>query len=133
MENGDIKKSNGQWINFVSLKEYTDKLITDLCQKINNQFDDRDKATESAYRSMEKRLDGMNEFRESLREAQATYTTRREHEALIEKYDESFNELKESISKIQNELTGITVKIWIIISIGSVLAIWFVTHLAGQI
>jgi chromosome segregation ATPase len=119
--NGEIKKSNGSWQNTVSLKDYFDE-----------RFEQTEKALNVASGQMEKRLDSMNEFRESLKDAQATFTTRREHEILIQKYDNQVDELKDGLAEIENTLASVQAKMWIILSIGSAVIAWFALHLLGK-
>lgn len=107
-----LKKKNGTWDNFVSLKDY-----------FESQLRDRDRAIEIAQRSMEKRLDGMNEFRDALKDAQSSFITRREHELLLEDIDE--------LKKIYSIISGIQVKLWIIITLGGALALLLINHLTG--
>jgi hypothetical protein len=57
--------------NEVTLKEYFDSQIKNI-----------EKSIETAYRSMEKRLDGMNEFREALKDQSRQFVSRQEFETL---------------------------------------------------
>jgi hypothetical protein len=56
----------------VSLKEYIDAL-----------FGERDRAVTAALAASDKRLDGMNEFRQTLKDQQGTYVTRAEVYAMV--------------------------------------------------
>lgn len=64
----------------IGLKEY-----------INFRFKILEKETENARSSMDKRLDGMNEFRDQLKDQAGRFITREEYEAkyeaLVEKID----------------------------------------------
>jgi archaellum component FlaC len=119
--NGDIKKSNNSFQNAVSLKEYIDA-----------QLESRDKAVISALASNEKRLDGMNEFRDALKDQAGRFITRTEYETLMTKLNEEIDEIKDCISDIKSSISAIQTKLWIIISIGSVVIVWFIMHLIGK-
>ena len=79
-----------------SLKEYLDKRIDDMCENSEKSVRDAketaDKAIELNTKSLEKRLDSMNEFREHLRDQDATFITRNEytvqHKLLTDKIDQ---------------------------------------------
>lgn len=66
----------------VTMKEYVDRQV-ELLQEMNNLRDDhreeisriKDDNIRNAYASMDKRLDGMNEFRETLKDSNSTYVT----------------------------------------------------------
>lgn len=55
---------------------------------LKEHFDERfralEKATDTAKEGMEKRLEGMNEFRETLRDSAATFATRKEVDTRFE-------------------------------------------------
>jgi len=60
------------WVDGVTLTEHFDE-----------RFRAQEKALELAYASMEKRLDGMNEFRQALRDQNSLFVNRAEHDALV--------------------------------------------------
>lgn len=49
-----------------------------LKEHLNSRIDDVKDSVKTAYTSMEKRLESMNEFRAQLREQSATFVTRKE-------------------------------------------------------
>ena len=63
--------------NFVSWKEYVEVRLRDM-----------ERATEMARISMEKRLDGMNEFRLTLKDQAAMLVPRSEHDLLARQIEE---------------------------------------------
>jgi hypothetical protein len=67
-----MSKKNGDfnWAESISLKDYFD---TKLCGM--------ERATNLARDSMEKRLESMNEFRQSLKDQSSTFLTRQEYDA----------------------------------------------------
>ena len=81
-----LDKSQSGW-----LKEYFDTKITAL-----------EKAIEQARISMEKRLDGMNEFRDTLKDQAARMPTRVEMNTEIEKLEKDIKEL----TKFKDTLEG---------------------------
>ena len=64
----------------VSLREYIDTCL-----------EARDKATDKAYQSMERRLDGMNEFRDALRDQGLTLVTKAEYRTWQEKIESAID------------------------------------------
>jgi hypothetical protein len=68
----------------VSLKEYFEA-----------KFDGLREATNLARESMEKRLEGMNEFRSALKDQTAKFITRVEYEVL----DKKIEEVKDAVNK----------------------------------
>jgi len=62
--NNQIERSH----EFVTLKDYIDTRLSAM-----------DRATEQAYRTMESRLEGMNEFRNTLRDQAGQFVTRTEY------------------------------------------------------
>lgn len=59
--------------------------IDALCKKIDLRFDANEKAIDLARRDMERRLEGMNEFREQLTNQATTFLSRTEAQLQIEK------------------------------------------------
>jgi len=70
--NGEITKTNTDWSNIVSLRDYFDSRLSSV-----------EKETMLAKESMEKRLEGMNEFRDSLRDQSNKFITREEMRSLV--------------------------------------------------
>ena len=59
-------------------KVYIDNQINWLKELIISKIDAIDEAKKNAFNSMEKRLDGMNEFRDTLKDQAGLFVTRRE-------------------------------------------------------
>lgn len=81
--------------NLVSLKEY-----------IDTRFEAMEKAVTIANATMDKRLEGMNEFRSSLKDASALYFTRAEHQAYLEKVDADIRVLRESKAALEGKASA---------------------------
>jgi len=76
--------------------------LEELDKRISQRFDLIDRATDLALRTMDKRLDGMNEFREALREQQDRFADRKELDLRIK-----------PLEAFQNETRGrVAVTIW---------------------
>jgi hypothetical protein len=58
-----------------TLKEHYDSLQYERELRYQQRFESQERALEEAKRSSEKRLDGMNEFRGALTDAQKTFVT----------------------------------------------------------
>jgi hypothetical protein len=102
-----MKKPNGNLNSFVSLKEYVDQKQEDLEEKIDLHFKLVELATKKAEDKLDLRLEGMNEFRNALKDQSATFITRCEFDALIKKYEEK----TEYVTKWVNVGIGIAVVI----------------------
>jgi hypothetical protein len=76
----------------ISLKEYVDLKIGAI-----------DKATSVAYASMEKRLEGMNEFRNQLKDQNITFITKAEYSAHMNKIEEDIRILRESKAQLEGK------------------------------
>lgn len=75
--------------------EHLEKLLT-------QRFDFADKAVGVALKSIDERLAGMNEFRETLKDQNATFATRAEEEAKAT----LVNEKLAALEKVQNIAQG---------------------------
>lgn len=60
----------------ISAKEYTDNQLQWLEKVMNAEIKADRRAVDKALQSMEKRLDGMNEFRTTLKDQAGTFITR---------------------------------------------------------
>lgn len=88
------------------------------------RFDAMDKALHVATQQMDKRLDGMNEFRESLRDQAAQMVTRTECSILHKKIDEDLRILRESKAMLEGKASQLSVNITLAIAIvGSIVSV----------
>lgn len=62
----------------VTVKEYVDKQVEMLLKVSDIRYDNIENNVRLANASMDKRLDGMNEFRQSLKDSNATFITKSE-------------------------------------------------------
>jgi len=65
-----------------TLKEHVLKLMAEYDRRYQQQFTDSKEAVDKALESLNKRLDGMNEFRNSLKDQESKYLTRSDAVAL---------------------------------------------------
>lgn len=77
-----VTASFGQTVNdlspMVTMKEYVD-MVSEWQQKLTKaEIDNINDNVNKANSTMDKRLDGMNEFRDALKDSNATYITRSE-------------------------------------------------------
>ena len=79
-------------------KEYFDQRLTGSKEYYEIRFLSMEKAVATAQSALDKRLDGMNEFRSTLKDQSASFITRAEHAAL----EREIQDLRES----RAELTG---------------------------
>lgn len=112
---GNERRANGfTHEDGVSLKEY----FEETCRA---KMDAHDKALTLARDSMEKRLEGMNEFREQLKDQASRFITRTEHDALISKYDMEIKALTKAKDLLEGKADQKSVFITQVIAIISLL------------
>ena len=70
-----------------------DKQIISLKEFMLEKFSNLEKSTELARLSMEKRLEGMNEFRDTLRDQASKFITRAELNVMVSKFDQEIARL----------------------------------------
>ena len=70
-------------LNIVSLREYVERRLADQKELFEKSQEAQDAATSLARLSMEKRLEGMNEFRDALKDQTKTFITRTEHDMVL--------------------------------------------------
>lgn len=93
------------WTDYVTLKEYFDTRLEAI-----------DKATATAYRTMERRLAGMNEFRETLKDQAGRFITRNEMNSELEVMKANIKILELSKAKLEGKADMSTVYISYILS-----------------
>ena len=91
---------------YISFKEYVDIRLAAL-----------DKATEVAYQSMQSRLAGMNEFRETLREQASKFVTRTELEIQLDRIESDIRALRESRATLEGKASAQSVYVAYAISL----------------
>jgi ABC-type phosphate transport system auxiliary subunit len=87
--------------SYVTLREYLEALIKNLELRMEEHFTAQDKANELYALAQEKRLDSMNEFRESLKDQTKTYITRSTLEARSAVVDNRIDALKTEIDDLK--------------------------------
>ena len=90
----------------VSLKEHFESRIVAL-----------EKATTIAAINMEKRLDGMNEFRSQLKDQASTFISRNEYTVMMEKLQQDIKTLQISKANLEGKASQQSVLIAYLISI----------------
>ena len=76
---------SGSYLDMVSLRDYFDMRIENLDRTFDSRIQALDRATTIASVAMEKRLEGMNEFRAQLKDQTAQFVTRNEYQLSNEK------------------------------------------------
>ncbi len=109
----------------VSLKEYVEERITAIEKALQARIDSVDRATILAAQQMEKRLEGMNEFRDSLRDQNTTFLPRNEFDSQIKLIERTYSDRLSSLELSRAELRGKTnqgsVNIALMISIAAMI------------
>ena len=100
----------------VALKEYFDRRLEDLERRIQDRFMQGDSAVTKAERTMNERLNSMNEFRDALRDQANRMATRME----LDKLEEDVQELR----RVKANLDGRLVVLSGGISLATSVIIW---------
>lgn len=80
--------------DLVSLKEYVDVLFTERQRLLDMQFQEGQRAIDKAERTMNSRLEGMNEFQDQLRDQASRLISRDEVNSSLKSMDESIRGLQ---------------------------------------
>jgi len=108
---GEEKKFN--WQDGVSLKEYIDL-----------RFSENQRALEKAERDLSKRLEGMNEFRDALKDQAANFVTRESMDLKLAPMEEKINSLSLSRAHTEGAASQTSVLIaYIVSAIGIILGV----------
>ena len=106
----------------IPLRDYVDRLLFEFEKRINQRFDDLEKnlkraagdqkdALELARETINTRLAGMNEFRDTLKDQAGTFVTRAELVSTMGSLQESINSLKESRATLEGKASQSSVNI----------------------
>ena len=100
----------------VALKEHLETRLESLQKHIEAQLHSIDRATCLALQTMDKRLEGMNEFREALKDTTARLATREElamqatrNREIVERLDADINELKQYRASMEGKASQTSV------------------------
>ena len=87
----------------ISLEKYVDRLLVEQREYFLSRIIALEKATELAAGTLEKRLEGMNEFREALKEQNATFATRGELRVFRDTVEADVRILRESKANLEGK------------------------------
>jgi Flp pilus assembly protein TadD len=88
-----------------------------LLRYIDTRFKASDRATESARTTMEKRLEGMNEFRDQLKDQAARFVTREE----LNPMQEDLRVLRESKATLEGKASYTSMMVALALSAGALI------------
>ena len=97
----------------VALKEYLDQRLDDFRIQVLDRFRLADDAVAKAERTMNERLNSMNEFRDALRDQSNRMATRSE----VEKIDEAVRDLQRAKANLDGRLLVLSGSLSLTISI----------------
>ena len=80
--------------------------LTEFDKRIEQRFDAANHAVSVANGALEKRLDGMNEFRGQLRDQQATYATKSDVDLRLNAITEKLNRLQTRMDNAEGQVAG---------------------------
>ncbi len=94
----------------VTLREFLDSKIIDIKESVK-----------TAYASMEKRLEGMNEFRDQLKDQASKFVTRAEIDILMSRINSDIRELLQSKANLEGKASQQSVNMALLISVISII------------
>lgn len=98
---------------YISLKEYLEMRLLEV-----------EKARAVAYQTMERRLEGMNEFRDTLRDQAARFMTREEYMLALKPIEEDIRSLRETRAALQGKANQSALNLTLGLSVlGTLLAV----------
>jgi hypothetical protein len=86
-------------MNEISLKDYIEERLSLLIQNVADKLAYLDKAREKAEEQMNRRLEGMNEFRAALTDQSGRMLSRNEYESSHKFLDEKVRSMESSLAK----------------------------------
>jgi hypothetical protein len=108
----------------VSIRDYFDSKYKELKEYIDVKFNAMEKSTSLAQENLNTRLEGMNEFRNTLKDQSSHFITRTEHKSLIDKYDADIRVLRENLARNEGKASQQSVNTaFIIATLGIVIGI----------
>jgi hypothetical protein len=90
-----------------------------LKEHIERRLESVEQATTLAARALEKRLEGMNEFREALKNQSATFVTRAELTVQVAKCESDIRMLREYKASLEGKASQLYVTITLVIALVS--------------
>jgi DNA-binding FadR family transcriptional regulator len=105
----------------VSLKEYFESRINSLQEYLETRLTSIERATEAAKLTMEKRLEGMNEFRDALRDQAGRLATRDELSLQIDRLNVDISDLKKFKATLEGKASQQSVNIALMLSMSGLL------------
>jgi hypothetical protein len=93
----------------VSLREYFERILVERDNVLEQRYRDQQTAIQTALTAMDKRLDGMNEFRATLQDQSAKQLTKAEFQMFKDKVDEDIRILRESKAELSGMATQASV------------------------
>lgn len=108
----------------ISLKEFFLTLLEERKQQFNNRFEAMDKAVSTATSSLDKRLDTMNEFRNTLKDQNATFLTKTEYDNRHTELSKQIEDLKLSRAEMAGKASQSSVNLaYAVTGIGLIISI----------
>lgn len=101
---------------FVSLEKYFEVKFIALREFFDYKFEAIYRANDVAYESMEKRLEGMNEFRDTLKDQASRFITRDEVDAIRKSIDADLRVLREYKAMVEGKASQQSVMIAYVMS-----------------
>jgi predicted transcriptional regulator len=112
----------------VPLKEYLEKRLDEMSCRIKQRFEEVDANVAKAEQQLNHRLEGMNEFRESLRDQSSRFMTRMEYEYAHKGLDEKVRAMELAKATLEGRAATVSVLISVVVSVVTGVVIALVIH-----
>ncbi len=116
-----MNSGNPHSVEYVTLREFIESQLQAQKEYFDVRLNSIQTAIDIAYRDMEKRLDGMNEFRATLKDQSFTFFPRSEHDIFKVSVDANFRELFKAKDMAEGKASQSSVNIALVISIIGIL------------
>ncbi len=118
-------------------QERLEAILGERFERINDRFTAMDESIKVAATEMNRRLEGMNEFRAQINSAETKFMTRQEWDSAHRLLESQVRALETRLDRKEGETSGVRMTgnamVAVVIAIAAVLGIitWFATH-AGK-
>jgi hypothetical protein len=96
----------------VPLRQHLERIIDDFRAHVDQRFDLAQVAIDKAERTMNERLQGMNEFRDTLRDQAAKFATIQQLEDRLHAVDKDHEALTKRLSLVENFQSNLQGRMW---------------------
>ena len=112
----------------VSLRDYFDQRLEEMNCRFKQRFEEVDSNVHKAEDQLNHRLEGMNEFRSSMKDQAATFMTRSEYDYAHRNLDEKIRAMELAKANFEGRAATISGLVSVAVSIVTGVVIFVVSH-----